>query len=263
MHSNRFFFLLLGSLTFYSVITFAQTPPQQEQPGVGKQSDTVIQMIDKASGYAYWKIYNGVYVSEEGHMLGGKKTGDWLTYYPNGVLLALIQYENGMKNGIYIECEKSGAVEVQEFYRNDLLDGEQRQYFTSKNVRILKSTREFKNGLLDGVSTEYNDMGVKQSAVTYAEGKKDGTATWYFSTGQLAMEQHYKADSLSGQQTIYNVQGIVVSQGNYVDNKKEGEWLEYNDNATLKSEGRYTDNRKTGEWKYYDGNGKLIKTEKL
>ncbi len=166
--------------------------------------DTIIKVIDVKQDIKHITILQDNIVVRDGNLTKNKKSGKWFNYYPSGVLLSMVEYENDLKNGIYLECDNNGAVLVQEFFKNDKLDGEQKMYYGAKSGRILKSITNYKEGRFNGMCTLYTDNGLMQSQVEYTDGKKDGTTKWYFSNGSLAMEQNYSNDLLNGVQKIYN-----------------------------------------------------------
>src|SRR5512133_3889162 len=59
-----------------------------------------------------------------GNYVDDKKEGNWLTYFPTGILNKLEEYHDGQKNGVYIELDSKGCLVSQAGYKNDLLDGE-------------------------------------------------------------------------------------------------------------------------------------------
>lgn len=253
----------LAFLFFTGMILQAQNlvtyiPTEKTKP---VESDTVITVVDAAKGLKHLVVTENGITQMDGFLIGDKRTGKWFNYYPNGVLLSVAEYENGMKSGLYIECEKSGAVLVQEYYRNDQLNGEQKKYVTSKGVRIVKSIYNYSNGVYNGLCTDFTDMGTLQSQVQYANGKKNGTTKWYFSSGSLAMEQTYSNDMLNGEQKIYDQQGNLISTGTFSNNLKAGQWTEFYAGGKMKSQGTYSNDAKAGTWKYYDESGTLTKTE--
>ena len=262
MKTNRKFYLLIAGLFFMSGL-FAQNqvtflPPQK--PAAPPDRDTIKLTVE---GTDCFQVFENQIKVEEWCVKNGKRNGAWSVYFPNGVLLSMANYTDGKKNGLFIECEKSGAVLVQEYYKNDILDGEQRKYATVKNVRILKSVNNYKNGVLNGICIEYNDMGYVQSQTEYAMGIKNGISKWYFSNGRIAMEQTYQNNMLTGEQKVYNQAGILLTSGNYSNNLKNGTWTEYHDNGKMKSSGTYKNDAQCGDWKYYDTNGNLASTEKF
>lgn len=198
---------------------------------------------------------------EKGQMKDGEKHGLIHTYFANGVLQTAAEYSKGVRNGWYLQCETNGVVLKEEHYRNGLLDGEVREYYTAKGVRIVKSVYSYMEGRYHGVCSEYNDMGKLVSQAKYKEGIKDGVSKWYFQNGNLAMEQNYSNGALDGIQKVYAQDGKLLSDGSFSDNKKSGLWKEYYPNGLLKEEGHYLDDAKTGEWTYYNEDGSFDRTE--
>lgn len=262
MKTNPKFYSLICGLIFISelfsqnLVTFL--PP--EKPNAPPERDTI--QLKTEQGLDCFQVFENKIKVEEWCIKNGKRNGTWTIYYPNGVLLSTAEFIDGKKNGLYIECEKSGAVLVQEYFKNDVLDGEQRKYVTVKNVRILKTVNNYKNGVLNGMCTEYTDMGYVQSQTEYAMGIKNGISRWYFSNGRLAMEQTYQNNMLNGAQQVYNQAGVLLTSGNFKNNLKEGAWTEYHENGKIKSSGNYKNDAPCGDWKYYDLNGNLASTEK-
>ncbi|MBC8046680.1 MAG: toxin-antitoxin system YwqK family antitoxin, partial [Fimbriimonadaceae bacterium] len=130
--------------------------------------------------------------------------------------MSLIQYENNLRNGVLIECDKSGVLTKEENYKNDKLHGTVKIFASSKNVRIVKSFYQYNNGDLDGLQMEYNEMGKVISESNYKNGKKNGLSKWYYNNGQLATEQNYLNDLIEGIYKTYNQQGILVAKGQYI-----------------------------------------------
>lgn len=269
MKNNNYFplflvtFLCLISISSYTQNHVTFIPPDKKDVVPDITMDTIITMIDANKDIKKITILQDDIVVREGYLTKNKKTGKWFNYYPSGVLLSLVEYDNDLKNGIYMECDNNGAVLVQEFFKNDKLDGEQKMYYSTKSGRILKSITNYKDGRFHGMCTNYTDNGLMQSQVGYIDGKKDGTTKWYFTNGNLAMEQNYSNDLLNGIQKIYNQEGILVSEGKFEENKKTGIWTEYYDSGKMKSQGSYKEDNKAGNWTYYDESGKISKTEKL
>ena len=261
MKTNNEF--LFGILIVISQSLFAQNQvtfiPPEATPKI--KIDTIVQVVDAAKNLKHFTILENDITTQDGYLMNNKKTGKWYIYYPNGVLLSMAEYDNGIKNGVYLECDKNGAVLVQENFKNDKLDGEQKKYFSAKTGRILKSSNSYKEGKFHGTCTEYSESGLIQSQVQYSNGKKDGATRWYFSNGKIAMEQFYSNEMLNGIQKIYNQQGILLSEGKFANNLKTGLWTEYYDSGKMKAQGNYTEDKKTGAWKLYDEAGNLSKTE--
>ncbi|MBP9549663.1 MAG: toxin-antitoxin system YwqK family antitoxin [Chitinophagales bacterium] len=227
------------------------------------QQDTVFTKIDSDRNLIAFETTNKDLSIDKGTIKDGKLHGNLLHYFPNGVLMGMKQYRHGVQDGVQLYFDKTGLLSKQENYINDTLNGEMRTYTTSNNVRILQQSQYYKNGKLDGLAIEYNNMGKTSSAEEYKAGIKNGRSIWYYNNGEPAMEQFYVNGILEGTQTVYNMNGVVISQGKNKNGAKSGMWLEYFDNGKVKSEGNYTEDNKTGKWKYYDESGKLINEENL
>jgi antitoxin component YwqK of YwqJK toxin-antitoxin module len=219
--------------------------------------DTTFTNMDPSSGLQAYSTTNKDMSLEQGYLLKGKKQGMIRTFFPNGVLQTAAEYQNGQRDGWYLECEKNGVVLKEEHYVAGKLEGEVRTYFTSKSVRIVKSVYHYKDGVFHGTCSDYNEMGKLSSMATYQMGVKDGVSRWYFTNGLLAMEQQYKNGLLDGEQTSYFADGKVSSNGFFKENKKTGLWKEYHANGVLKATGEYADDVKKSGWLYYDESGNL------
>ncbi len=254
--------IISGSLFAQNPVTFIPPDPAKGGPAAAPvKTDTIITVIDAAKNYRRVVVLQNDIMVQDGCWIGKNKTGKWYNYSPTGLLINLAEYDNGVKSGIYMEFDKGGALVVQETYKNDKLDGEQKKYAFGPGGRILKSSYSYSNGNYNGTSTEYGDNGLIRSQIQYKDGKKHGTTKWYYTNGKIAMMQTYSNDMLNGPQKVYNQTGGVTSEGDYAQNMKSGIWSEFYDNGKLKSQGAYKADVKTGIWKYYDENGTVIKTE--
>lgn len=259
--------LLLTFLLAFCSISYAQNlvtylpPDPKTAPLAQAPIDTIITVIDAAKNYKHIVLTQNNITIQDGYLLGNKKTGKWYNYAPTGVLINLSEYENDVKSGIYIEFDKSGAIAIQETYKNGQLDGEQKKYGSGPNGRILKSSFTYKNGQYHGTCTEFTDNGLIRSLVQYKEGKKDGETKWFYTSGKLAMQQTYSNNMLEGPQKVYNQQGILTSDGQYKAGLKNGNWTEYYDSGKMKSQGAYVDDKQVGKWSFFNEDGTISKTE--
>lgn len=137
-------------------------------------------------------------VDQEGNPAGdgltfnGKKEGAWIIYsnkYSRQNLEAVYNYKDGIKHGPYFIMDNGSSLkEVGSFFEGKL-DG-QRTVF-SRNRRIEVSN--FKNGMLDGLSTHYYDDGeVKKEEGNYVNGKRNGEHQWFDLEGNVKISYTYK-----------------------------------------------------------------------
>jgi antitoxin component YwqK of YwqJK toxin-antitoxin module len=146
-----------------------------------------------------------------------EQTGDrWhrLAYYVPESSLAM--------EGWYVDaaCEK--------------LDGEVTWYYPNK---MIKSVKQYSNGVLSGIATEYHDNGMMSDSTFYKAGKRKGA------------------------QLEWNVEGLLVDSSNWdgAGNGVQVRW--YNDGA-IASAGRWIrDTTKDNRWKYFHPDGSVLAIE--
>ena len=80
---------------------------------------------------------------------------------------------------------------------------------TYRDAKIMSRTEWYKNGTmevrnsylngkLDGISTQWNPLGVKVNEITYKNGEKNGPATYWYANGRVDMIGNYKNDLHDG-----------------------------------------------------------------
>lgn len=225
------------------------------------QQDTVFTVIDEVNNVVQFETVNTDLSEDKGMLMRGVKHGNQFHYFPNGVLMGMMQFNNGKKEGVQLYFDKTGLLLKEENYRDNMLHGEMRSYYTANNVRILKQSQQYKNGKLDGLSIENNNEGKTISAEEFRAGIKNGRSIWFYNNGKPAMEQYYANGELDGKQVMYNMEGAIISTGQYTNGKKSGKWTTYYDNGQIKNEGNYSEDVKTGKWKYFDEAGKEMSEE--
>ncbi len=152
----------------------------------------------------------------------GKKHGPFLQYYPNGQL---------KEKGKYNEAKKVG----------------QWNYY-NQNGRI-SSLRSYKNGKLDGVSSNFSsDTGILISKIIYQNGKiKDGTYEYFDKDGNLSSVTNFKGGVKFGSEQVIN----------YWDNGRIKSDITYN------YDGTYLGKTINGEFSYYRRNGNTLLNGKV
>ena len=85
----------------------------------------------------------------EGTVMNGKKEGTWVEYLNNNTYLPkkIVNYQNGKKNGVFIEIDKTGSITKKAEYKNDMLEGQCSEWFRGGRLSKMNT---YKNGVLDG-----------------------------------------------------------------------------------------------------------------
>ena len=160
------------------------------------------------------------------------------------------------KEYITISFNSEGLTKVLS-YKGLPFNGELVKYFDDEKTQ-LKERIDYKEGLKDGLSEEYNKNGQLKKKGTYKEGEKEERESYsYYVNGQLFSKGTYKDWNLDGLYEEYYVNGQLFSKGTYKDGKEDGQWESYHENGQLRSRGTFKDGNEDGQWEYYDENGKI------
>ena len=84
------------------------------------------------------------YVKEMGSFVNGKRSGEWVSYFPNGMKLGLDTYVNDQLNGLHETYNDDDTVaRVRGYYVNDMKDGE---WVVVSRLGKTMSTERYKDG---------------------------------------------------------------------------------------------------------------------
>lgn len=163
--------------------------------------------------------------------------------------------ENGKKTGKWIEYYGDrNKVKSEVNYRNGIKEGISKEYDEQGN---LKKLDQYENGVINDtvqefafidIRTIYHENGTKKLIGGYANEKKQGIFREYDNTpdsGKIINSFIYDQDVLLSE-------GIIDNYGTYI-----GPWKIYYPTGELKEEGEYVNGVKEGEWRYYYKNGSL------
>jgi len=159
-----------------------------------------------------------------------RKQGQWVSFWENGKIHIDGTYRDDKKNGYFKEYSEKGDLINIAKYIEGVLQPEaaeiqklevERDYYPNG---LVKETRLYRNGILEGISIGFSPEGTIVSATEYRNGMLAG-------------------------------EGLVLEDGS-----RTGSWKEYYPGGSLKAEGEYTNGNKTGTWKYYHLNGKVEQT---
>ncbi len=120
-----------------------------------------------------------------------------------------------------------------------------------------KSVKRFKNGLLDGISEDYDDNGNVINQIEYKNDKKNGLCTTFESEIKIN-ELFYVDDLPHGQETRYNSKtGIKCETLIWVNGSKQGECLCFREDGTIEKKINFNKNILDGPVIAYYPNGKI------
>jgi antitoxin component YwqK of YwqJK toxin-antitoxin module len=141
----------------------------------------------------------------KGTMVGRKRVGKWIYYFPDGKLFS------------------------EEFYVDGNLEGDLKNYY--KNGKLLEHT-QYQDGKKHGFSRKYSDEGVLIEEVHYKNGLLNGLGRYFELNGDLKEEGQYVDGKRYGKWEFY-IGGKKVSkkerQNENKFNKKDAKKQEEND----------------------------------
>lgn len=125
----------------------------------------------KVKGTYYYindeELYTGkaVFKRDRFYFKNGRATGKWITFYNNGNIKSIINWEDGKLNGKYILYEKDGTKSMETIYFNGKENGYYNSYY--KNG-VLRMRGQYKMGQPFG-TWEYFDSTGKITGRTIVE----------------------------------------------------------------------------------------------
>lgn len=164
--------------------------------------------------------------SIEGTVLNGKKVGTWMEYFNKTTYLPkkIVNYENGKRNGIYVEIDNTGSITKKAEYKDDVLDGQVSEWFRGGRLSKLHT---YKNGQLDGRQILCYEQGGNLEVSEYKDGQRNGETVWFDEKGNKKMSIMYKNGQFDGKQETFYPDGSLKSEATYKDGKLQGKVTTY------------------------------------
>ena len=120
----------------------------------------------------------------EGLVYYGEKlfTGCSKSIYENGNMAASIQFEKGIKNGVYQKWFEDGTLSFESFYLDGKQHGSTKTWWKNKHLR---SESNYVNGIGNGIQKQYYETGEKFKAINLVNGKEEGLQKAWRKNGKL------------------------------------------------------------------------------
>lgn len=181
-------------LIFFSILLIIGCNPTPE---------STTQSTGDFTGYTITEMTNGAqratkkapegFISEMGHIVNGKKEGQWIYYDKNNNITKSENYINGVLNGAVVDL-RNGRVQSVTHYLGGELDGRYIKYAGNSPEEIA----EYKNGELHGKYQKFNRRNLIQE-VDFKHGVQDGYMRYYDEDGNITMEYVYEnGEKVSG-----------------------------------------------------------------
>lgn len=258
----------------------------------GNLTDEINYLGGKKSGY-HTRYENGVIQFRELY-LDNRKQGLSYYYDKQGNPERVVRYKDGKKHGLTREYN-DGIIQIISKYHNDFLvdrefinqtdqkgqkQGVWREYYDNDNI---KSEINYKNGLLNGYSREYNQAGKLLESKFYENGvliergnneeiqaeirnqfDKDGnlvSSGSFINNVPVGVHREYLRNESKIKTSEYDNSGQVISAGK-TDEKgiKDEFWQFFYPGGQVRQEGSFKNDKRSGQWKFYYPDGQLEQT---
>ena len=197
---------------------------------------------------------NGVIIGKGIITQKGERDGFWNEYFDNGNIKAKGNYRKDIKTGEWKYYHKSGKLEQEgKFNDNGKLIEKWSWYYQSG--RLLRE-ENFSEGIVNGILTEYNQLGNIITKGEYFEGLKNGF--WIYKIGDNKEEGEYIDGKRNGIWKHFYNNGKKSFEGKFIDDNPNGIHIYYWDNGNKKEEGFYVMGKKNGEWTKYNYDGSVF-----
>lgn len=236
------------------------------EKGILLSEETYVDNIKQGKAKYY---YESGQIKKEIDFENNYETGTAYEYAQDGRIITIEEYkgarlmdaqeinrldENGNKSGKWVEYYNNDKTKVKTEinYKSGVKDGVSKEYDESGNLKLLE---KYENGVENDslqefvfidIRTEYHDNGTPRLVGGYANEKKQGIFREYDKdSGKIINAFVYEQD-------VKMSEGIIDNYGTY-----KGNWKLYYPTGEVKAEGNYVDGIKDGEWKYYYTNTAL------
>ena len=185
-------------------------------------------------------------------------TGELVQEAANGKVI--INFVNGQKSGktTFVSSENIVLSEIE--YKDDIIDGEVRQYYPSGKILSLL---EYKAGKQDGKFITYFENGIIQTQSEYKDGLQCGHFKGFDDFGDLISECEYVNGQKSGKSLIYysKSQGRGIYELSFFENGLlSGDKVTFYPTGEIMTLTPYKEGKAQGYTKIYDKSGFEITT---
>jgi antitoxin component YwqK of YwqJK toxin-antitoxin module len=214
-----------------------------------KENNNSLEVYKKKEGKWQFNYDNGFKLIV--NYVGGIKSGDWIGYNENDLIIEKGNYSNGKLNGDWIYYDDSGTIMLEKgHFLNGIPDGEwleiddnQKNIFTKDDAKFIQYKGSYINGTKEGkwetLITKSEDFQNANKPINltfenniYKNGCRDGEIVTYFEDGS-------------------------IGKGLYINGIKQGEWIKCFKDGSIRK-GLFENGHKQGEWITKLRDGKLV-----
>lgn len=142
----------------------------------------------KEDGLCYAVYPNGE-IQRVGYFADGNRIGDWRFYHADGSTMAKVQYsKSGDKTGQHLTYHPNGNLRTSESYVDGVVHGPKLTYYENG---VLRMHQDWRFGAIHGLSMIYHPNGLLKKLGTWTDSKQHGVITYYNEDGTLREQQTF------------------------------------------------------------------------
>ncbi|MCQ2958910.1 MAG: hypothetical protein MJ198_01810 [Bacteroidales bacterium] len=210
----------------------------------------------------------------------GQKTGQHISFYPNGAMKTDAVYNNGKLHGLYKLYNQHEQLMQVGNYENDSLiyssttladfedPFEKKEYYSDSTLKSKGAFRDKtpigihriydkKGNITDGALYDIHGTLIGQG-ITQENGDKYGKWIFFYPSGKKESEGFYENGLQSGSWTFFYPDETIKQKGNFRNGKYDGPWYFYNEVGDLQKEEEYSGGNRQGLSIEYDDEGEKI-----
>ena len=208
------------------------------------------------------QMYHNGIVTGEGNLLeDGNKDGHWKEFFTDGSLKAEGNYDDGKQVGEWKFFHLNGKTEqAGKYNKQGKPDGKWKWFY--EDGKLLRE-ENYRNGLRDGLLSEYDEDGKLVQEGEFVNGEEDGP--WFYLTGDDFVKGTFRDGLRTGMWYTYSLQkngdktdSLVMFKGNFIDDLADGRHTWFWDNGKVHDEGLYVMGKKEGDWIINNSDGTLF-----
>ena len=179
-------------------------------------------------------FYESGNIKYEKNYIGGKKHGTETFWNDKiGFRKSILNFSNGIKQGIYQTWNDNGVLTSQVFFKDDLMEG----------VRL----------------TWHQEYGEKKSEHIYVKDKKNGKFIRWFKNGKVESKGEFLNDLPNKKWFTWYENGKKKAEGEFDQNIPNGTHFGWHKNGSKKMQVKYIEGILNGEYIIWDDKGKILK----
>ena len=177
-------------------------------------------------------FYESGNIKYEMNYIGGKKHGTETYWYDKkGFRKSIVNFSNGIKQGIHQTWNQNGILTTQVF---------------------------FKDNLIEGTRLVWYEFGEKKLEHNYVKGKKNGKLIRWYKNGNKKLEGQYLDGFKNGLWMSWYQNGNIKAKGKFDKGVPLGTHYAWYSNGQKKIEAQFSEGKLNGKYTYWDNKRKVI-----